>query len=290
MNKFKLTFILVVFTGLCTISFTTRNSKEQLPQDRIEKVKILKDGVLYQTIDPNEKVNTEILKGHEPASNLAIRFNDYLFTIFDYGTYQSAINFNTGESTYYKADSFYNMQITIKDYNNYYLSFPETQDTIKLEEWTFNNLFNSLIKIEPISPKADEHFKLSIALNESIWESFLTTGKDRWDESVYEKWAANEQVKWDGTTRFYPIKDSANYYYRVPEMESLTEFDELTQKLSLRDTLVVIPGVYDDVSTIVYKNKPCHFLVASGILKIEKYKGTEVKDTKYIRIEFSYGC
>lgn len=290
MNKFKLTFILVVFTGLCTISFTTRNSKEQLPQDRIEKVKILKDGVLYQTIDPNEKVNTEILKGHEPASNLAIRFNDYLFTIFDYGTYQSAINFNTGESTYYKADSFYNMQITIKDYNNYYLSFPETQDTIKLEEWTFNNLFNSLIKIEPISPKADEHFKLSIALNESIWESFLTTGKDRWDESVYEKWAANEQVKWDGTTRFYPIKDSANYYYRVPEMESLTEFDELTQKLSLRDTLVVIPGEYDDVSTIVYKNKPCHFLVASGILKIEKYKGTEVKDTKYIKIEFSYGC
>lgn len=70
----------------------------------------------------------------------------------------------------------------------------------------------------------------------------------------------------------------------------MSDFDNLYKKLNLRDTLVIQEGEYDDVATIVYKNRPAHFVIDDIVLKIDKYKKDLLVETKYLCIVFSYGC
>lgn len=236
-----------------------------------EQIKKLSDGILHQ---PGS--------GEQCGINSIIKQKDYTLTVFDY--YLSP-------SPDYPENSFSNVELE-KIYNNpalkmlfddsvdissIYTPIPENQDTIKLIDDFHMNLSHLLVKLEPFDKKSEEHYILSIALNGEFRE---------------ESWYSNKVI-WKGTTDFIPIKNSSQYYYRIPDLYediSESELTRLKTTLNLRDTLVESQMEIGGTATIVYKEKPCFYINPSCIFRIEKYIGQELKYTNYIRIEFTLGC
>ena len=277
MNVIKTTLVLC-----CIFLLSINLSSQEKMSDDIKGIFLpFKGGTLYDD-RTEEDILKEIEKGHEPSTNLNIKFSDYFVTIYNYGVYESVIQYSNNNRPVYLDDEHSNQKIDVNvlAVNQCYL-MPK-QDTLYLNEWVFNDLSDKMLKITPNTKDKDVRFKLSARLAERIWQQ-----KPR--DMDYEEWEGIAD-DWKGVSPSITIKDSAKYYFRIPQIQKLSDFPELQKTVNLRDTLVVIEGEYDDVATIVYKDRPAHFIVDDVILRIDKYRKETLIETKYIRIVFSYGC
>lgn len=230
-----------------------------------------------------EDIRNAIYTGEEPAINTYIKYKNFSLTIHDYKVYEATIDYRIQQPMYEYEGSISNVKTNITGDSSYYLI--PLKDTIRLEEWVFEDLSNRLISFTPLtSDKKDIRFSVSASLLEKVFEQAPRNEP----EIGWEKWDENK-VSWDGQTPYTQLKDSAGYF-RIPQINSFDNFDNLKKELNLRDTLVVIEGEYDSVATVVYKNKACHFLIESIILRIDMYRREVLAETKYIQIFFSYGC
>lgn len=239
-----------------------------------------KGSVLYDGRS-QEDILKDITNGEEPSTNLNIKYSDFVVTIYNYGVYETAVDYKNENKPIYPAQ---NNLISVHidgGVNRCYLSTPN--DSILLNEWVFNDLSNKLLKITPLTKEAGVHFTVSASLNEVIRPQFPR------DKISFDDWV-KDYHEWKQMSSSKEIRDSANYYFRIPEIQTLSDFPLLKKQLALRDTLVIYEGEYDDIATIVYKNMPSHFVIDDIVLRVDKYKINTLIETKYIRIIFSYGC
>lgn len=250
-------------------------------QDTMTVVDLPFKGGTFYDGRSQEDILKEIERGDEPSTNLNIKYADFFVTIYNYGAYETVVNYLEGNKPiYFEYTEKKDLDIKIDGVNQCYL-IPH-KDTILLNEFVFNDLSNKILKITPTINEKGIKFKLSARLYERIWQ--------QWSRDInYEKWDTLQE-KWEDISPPIEIKDSANYFFKIPEIQTLSDFSQLYEDLNLRDTLVVIEGEYDDVATIVYKNRPAHFVVDDILLRVDMYRLETLIETKYIRIVFSYGC
>lgn len=267
----------ILFILLFTANGTTQN---KTIQGLNKTILPFKGGMMYDGRSEEELLK-EIENGEEPASNLNIKFSDFMVSIYSYGVYETVVNYKNQESVYIDdlAET-KDLNIEVLDLNRCYLM--PLKDTTVLNEWTFNDLSNKILKITPNEKEKDVSFKLSAQLYERIWQQMPK-------DMDYERWE-NIAQEWKGISPSVEIKDSANYYFKLPEIQNLSDYNDLYKNLALRDTLVVIEGEYDSVATIVYNDRPSIFIIDNILLRIDKYRKEMLIETKYIRIVFSYGC
>ena len=201
-----------------------------------------------------------------------------MVTIYNYGVYQTVIDYNHNNKEYYNNDRSYN--VVIDGVDSCYLE--TNKDTLELNEWVFNDISNKIMRIIPLTAKKDLSYKVSASLYERIWKQqtdYSTTGE-----------LSDLSDQWEGISPAVTLKDSAKNYFEIPLVSNISDFPDLKKRLALRDTLVVIEGEYDDVATIVYKNNPCHFVIDDILFRFDVFKKGVLIKNKYLKITFSYGC
>jgi hypothetical protein len=143
------------------------------------------------------------------------------------------------------------------------------KDTLHLNEDPDNSFRDNLIEILSLNKK--NRFSVSYSLGISLDERM-----DR-----------ERKIRWTGNTEYKRLTDSAGCFFKVP----LSEYDdagknEIKKRLNLSDTLVIYPGEFEEKATLIYKNRPCIFTPNTISLRIERFVGNTLKETKFITIHF----
>lgn len=267
-NKYILPLLIVLSLAACTRTVSSGDKYIYEP---------FKDPTLFDSY-PSDEMLKYIAEGEEPSTNTNIKYSNFMVTIYNYGVYQTVIDYNHNNKEYYNDDRSYN--VVIDGVDSCYLE--TNKDTLELNEWVFNDISNKIMRIIPLTAKKDLSYKVSASLYERIWKQqtdYSTTGE-----------LSDLSDQWEGISPAVTLKDSAKNYFKIPLVSNISDFPDLKKRLALRDTLVVIEGEYDDVATIVYKNNPCHFVIDDILFRFDVFKKGVLIETKYLKITFSYGC
>jgi len=105
-------------------------------------------------------------------------------------------------------------------------------------------------------------------------------------------------VLWKNMIPYKEIKDSLNYYFNVPDQNGIydvisSKIKEVKKKFNLKDTTFKKEADNSDYGTytedgVIYKNQLCEIPYADIIyLKIDRFIGANLAETKYLIINFS---
>lgn len=269
-------YISIFFICLCLLSC---NSDTQNNSQAVSMVVPPIDTIGYQYSDAEEN-NSEETEFDEPIQ-----------TDIRYINYQVFFNDYSASGYYSKKDTANFTYITGINGNDYDTILVVKADTFKLEEEVFYDLSNKLIQIAP-NDSAD-HFRIFFSLKENIYEQydyrkFASLSTEQYEEAS-AKWGKNE-VGWSAYTKYKLIKDSANYFFRFPDIDYQVYENNRKREFHLRDTLVDLSGEADNIATLVYKERACLYMLSHALLRIERYSKNKLIETKYILIEFTFGC
>ena len=241
-----------------------------------------KDTTLFDSY-PSDEMLKYIAEGEEPSTNTNIKYSNFMVTIYNYGVYQTAIDYNHYNKEKYKLDQSYNAVIGGVD--SCYLE--TNKDTLCLEEWLHHDINNKILRITPFTDKTDLSYKVSVSLYERIWVwRKYTNDSDIIDVQNPYYW----DDEWTGISPVVELKDSANSYFKIPIIDSISDFKELKRQLALRDTMVMIQGEFLTEATIVYKNRPSMFIFEDILFRFDVFRKDVLVETKYLKITFSHGC
>ncbi|MCK5856677.1 MAG: SH3 domain-containing protein [Bacteroidales bacterium] len=152
-------------------------------------------------------------------------------------------------------------------------------DTLAVYEYVFNSLGDKLIEIFPNTPTD------SVAIYHTLYESINELPPNH---NVGDEWYAN-RVVWEGQEEMKRIARKG-YLFRIPDTDYEGQENYRLQKMELRDTLVILESEFSRRATLVYKNKPCTYLINKIILKIVLFNNGKEIDVKYLDVTLSYGC
>jgi hypothetical protein len=171
----------------------------------------------------------------------------------------------------------------INDQTGELMGFNVKTDTIYLSEGLGMYVTNNRFLIIP--KDKNDRFKITYAFEQEIYEVFDDRISKR-PEGSY-KW-----IRWKEMTSYVQLKDSLNYFFRMPGWSKAQDNDinALKRKYSLKDTSIVIPGEYDTVVSFTRKGKLFSINTNSIILRIDRIARGKIKDRKYIVVWYSYGC
>jgi len=243
-------------------------------------------GTMHLDGSTDEQKMKEMLSGNDPSPDFQLKLPNYRFIIHNYGMEQSRIDYSDPE----RSVDDEKFKIVVRDFNDYDLIPINLKDTINLYENVFEDLSNKLIEIQPVNK--DDVFKISASVSININEVWDTRVHTDWNEDIYRDWEKSS-AKLHSMSNLKQLTDSAKYYFRMPVITELYEkdFDEIFRTENMRDTIVEYPGEYTRFATLVYKNQPCVFGIPYIVLCLERLdKSGRLQETRYIRIEFSYGC
>jgi hypothetical protein len=242
--------------------------------------------------------------------NFTIVFYDFNGYIRDDSTY--LLQFG-GYTNYQKSEAVFND--SEKDSANYQETLIVLKDTLSLSEMLFDDrINNTLIQVIPVH-QAD-FFKISFCYLGVLGEVIDFRGLS--EEETNKRYA--NALYYKEQTRFYPIRDSAKWYFRAlphtPDMVQVTvkdgqvvpvtsntpeqlelekklfmeDFERIKKKYGMHDTVFRI-DMEEDVVAYLTKNKR---LFSYGhnyyLFKIERYEKNSLSETKYVVISISYGC
>ena len=198
-------------------------------------------------------------ESYEPPPHTELSFANFTVIIYDFQVY----NLATG----------YDGLDTLSDIR---------KDTVVIEEWPFNHISGKLVYIEP--KNNGERYKVSYSLHKSLLELYderVIKDYDSWDKTRYRR-------NW--FSKFKLFRDSAAYYFRMPELYDGSLEQNIKKRFEMRDTLIIPPGEMPPVATLMYKAKPIVFDIPEACIRIERYRGRKRIETKYIWVVFTRGC
>jgi len=159
---------------------------------------------------------------------------------------------------------------------------PQKRDTLFYFEYVFNDLSEKLLQIIP--EQEGDRIEVFFTRNEIITEQYDRKGGSDFD---WEKWA-KERVSWQGNAGFEKV-EGKNDFFRIPGVQWDLYEKRLKKRMGLRDTMVIIEGEYDDVATVVYKEKVCGYSIDRVIIKVVVHRGGK-QIVRYLDVGLSYGC
>lgn len=159
---------------------------------------------------------------------------------------------------------------------------PTSGDTLVYYEFVFNDISEKVLQIIP--EQADDRIEVFFTRNETIIQQYDRKGGPNFD---WDRWA-KERVSWHGNAG-YEKMEGKNNYFRIPGVQWSLYEKKLKERMGLRDTLVVIEGEYDDVATVVYKEKVCGYSINFVLIKVVIHRdGKQI--VRYLEMGLSYGC
>ena len=264
MIRFKLFFV-VVFIQVCLFS--------ALGQNKLDESYLFSKQIENRLEDPH--TNTNLL------------WSDFLVTIQNYdlwGDIDSSDDegldepfisswMSTDDLVFFNRDKFY---------------FRIESDTVSFGQEVFtDNIEDKIIKITPLTKNKNIRFKVSAGACDEI-KQFLST-EDYGRDSVEDKEALLET--WEKVSPYQPAKDSAQYYFKIPYSDSISDIKQIKVDLALSDTTLYYEaeggGHY---LNYIYKGKPAEHRTRGMIIRIQKYNRDVLIETKYIRVSFPEAC
>lgn len=221
----------------------------------------------------------------DPSHNLNLVYSDFMIIVEDYDVLKEVnISNYEGEPFPIIAQS-YDFFTNIVNAEQFY--FTPVIDTIYLyEDIMTEKIFKKKIKIIPLSDDKDIHYKVYVAMDESLTQ--MLPLEEYHDDDAYEKSELLET--WREVGPYKKVNSSKKLEFRIPSEESLLNIKDLKKQLALRDTLVTYEGELYHYANYVYKGLPTEYLVEGVVVKIEKYKKEHLIETKYLRTYITYGC
>ena len=226
-----------------------------------------------------------VSKIEDPSSNLYLYWPDYLVTIKDYDLWNEINYGNYGEIDESFIDWWDDKATVIIDSLTFYYAI-ETDTVLLGEEVYTSNIEGKIVKITPIRAPKNTHFKLSVAVDETIkqyppLEEYYT--RDGMSE--------NDLEVWEKISSYKTLKDSGQYTFRIPDRDSISDIEQLKIDLALRDTSLYYEAESEGRAiNYVYKGMPAEHWINGLIIKIEKYNKDVLIETKYIKIQFPEAC
>ncbi|MCC6372695.1 MAG: SH3 domain-containing protein [Bacteroidia bacterium] len=161
------------------------------------------------------------------------------------------------------------------------------KDSVYLCEETFYETSNKILEITPkIAIDSVSVFYTKVeSIDEQVDYRKPAVQAKNWS---YETWYKNT-VHWKGMEEYVRL-EKRNNFFRLPIVQYQNVEKLRKKKMALRDTLVNLSGETDNIATMVYKGKPCTYLIESVILKIILYPKNSAPETRHIKIILSYGC
>jgi len=229
-------------------------------------------------------------EARESKKDTRLIFPNFKMVIRDYQVYNTAFNEEKGNSLFDQDTS--ELELSFDEEN--VLSLLIKKDTLHLHEYVFNELGRKQIQIIP--KNKTDWFKISFSLQEEIHEQYDQRKFNRNDykstqayEGAINIWDANK-ASYKGLTIYKQVKDSSKYVFRMPSIDLNVYEKKIKQRFNLRDTLIDLSGESDNIATVIYKSKPCSYIISKAYLRIDRFVGDKLKETKYILIELFYGC
>lgn len=227
-----------------------------------------------------------VSKVEDPHTNLNLLWSDYLVTIRKYNLWGEINESNYQGIDMPFIDEWTETNTVIIDHNTFY--YVVNRDTILCQEEVFtDNIEGKTIKITPFENNKNINFKVSVAVEEYI-KQFLSA-EDYGRDGVEDKEALLET--WEKVSPFKAVKDSAQFYFKIPNRESLSDIKQIKVDLALGDTTLYYEaeGGGHDLNYI-YKGKPAEHRIIGMLIRIEKYKKDLLIETKYIQFSFPQSC
>ncbi len=181
-----------------------------------------------------------------------------------------------------------------KDNNSKFTSSGDTIDIRNYRMWTLS------AKTDTVHLNTDDGMGLDIGKIEIL----PNNKSDRFEISYSFKMEIVAENRKDGTLwssmiPYKPIKDSINYFFSIPtqnnmDIEMGSKIKEIKKKLNLKDTSFKKEADNSDYGTytedgVIFKNQLCEEIQYSDFiyLKIDRFTGSKLAETKYLVIDFS---
>ena len=276
--------VALVFIATCFCFSRNDNAEYQSPIiNNLEDSSFNLIDYLQAHISPDGHTNAKELESHP---NLDLYWSDYLVSIEQYDLW-SDINYdNYGEINEPFVDQWDDKDIVIIDSTTFYYVIKSDSVFIDQEVFT-DNIEGKIVHINSLKNTKDTNFKLSVAVDETITQ-FLPLeeyGRDGMEEKE------SKLETWQKVSLYKTVEDSAQYTFRIPDRDSISDIKQIKIDLALRDTCLFYEaeGGGHDVNYI-YKGKPAEHRIKAMLIRIEKYKKNSLIETKYIRISFPEAC
>lgn len=229
-----------------------------------------------------ENISKDILlKIKDAKKNLNLRYSDFLVTIHDYNGLE--LNFSNYDNDFPIIGHHIDYNLHLLDQDHYYF-IPLSDTLIIQEEIHLEKIGNKIIQVTSLNEKEkDIHYKVSISVLESIEQRFPL-------EIDVKEGMEKELKRWVGLSPYVELVDSAQSYFYVPEIETLSNLSQLKQTLALGDTCVLYESELSYTATLIYKGKPAVHWIDGAILRIDRFNLNTLIETKYLKILFAYGC
>nr|MBB6138433.1 hypothetical protein [Mucilaginibacter sp. X5P1] len=152
-------------------------------------------------------------------------------------------------------------------------------DTVRLN--TDDDMGLDVGKIEILPNNKSDRFEISYSFKLEI---IAENGKDG--------------ILWESMMPYKKIKDSLNYFFTTPEHNNMysemgSKIKEIKTKFNLKDTAFKKEAANGDYGTytedgVIFKNQLCEIPYTELIyLKIDRFIGNKLTETKYLVIDFS---
>lgn len=156
------------------------------------------------------------------------------------------------------------------------------KDSLFLMEFVFNELDEKILQIIP--EQEGDRMEVFFTRNETITEQPLDGMDENFD---WEQWVEIRE-RWSGPAAYEKLTGKNNFF-RLPAMDFQAYEKQLKQRMGLRDTLVIIPGEYEENATVVYKEKVCYYLIDRVYIKVVVHRAGK-RLVRYLGVTLSYGC
>lgn len=265
MTRYKLLFI-VIFIQIFSVSVFC--------QTKAEESKFFSKNIVSKLEDPKTNVN--------------LLWSDYLVTIQNYDLW-SDINYSNYEGIdrpFVTGWIDNNERVVVIDDTLFY--FVINTDTIFFGQEVFtDNIEGQTIRISPLENKKNIQFKVAVAVDEYIKQFLSPTEYGR--DNMEDKEALLET--WEKVSPYQPVQDSAQYYFKIPFADSISDIEHIKTDLDLGNTTLYYEaeGGGHDLNYI-YKGKPAEHRITGMIVRIEKYDRDKLIETKYIQVSFPEAC
>jgi hypothetical protein len=242
----KFKFAILIFLAISACKFS--DSKETEHKQKVHRA--TNSDLKNTSIDAGQPT----VRTDDTTVNLKkIIFSTFDLKIKDFAVVYGLNGIDVGDSTREKLDFDKNKNLTIT----------EKTDTIGLS--IEDKLDNKLIEIIP--HEKNDRFKVSYCYQYTI---------------EYEKRGA---IYVTDTTAYKPLKDSSNFFFRIPLFEHISPLNEIKARIKVTDSVVkTVTGDYGESKYTAYKVKGKLVVISAMDIcfKIERFQNNSLKETKVI--------
>lgn len=156
-------------------------------------------------------------------------------------------------------------------------------DTVILQEYGLHLSTDGFL-LQIIPKHKGDTFKLWYWQKHNLREQF--DYRSDGDPADWKK----DVITWEGYSPQVVMKDSATYYYHIPNVNHEEGKDWIREHLSLRDTMIVVPSEGSNTAEFMYKGEAMLYEISEMLLKIVRYSNGKAVETRYIRMLVENGC